>query len=166
MDSTRLYRQFASRKLLQNWNLQFAKEFCHARSMEVNDRVLRRRCGCRRYFYECISTFPVWCPHMLVMCLHVFSWCVKRSARFTTATLLLLKQEERSLFAVLHGLPWCRGPTGFPTVNKGSLIAKQWCSLFWRKRQFHPCSFEVWICLILKHQMQTLASNVLKSWDC
>jgi hypothetical protein len=50
LDSARLYRQFASWKLLQNWNLSLAKEFCHATSMDVNERLLRRRCGYKRCF--------------------------------------------------------------------------------------------------------------------
>ena len=52
LDSARLYRQFASWKLLQNWNLSLAKEFCHATSTDVNERLLRRRCGYKRCFYK------------------------------------------------------------------------------------------------------------------
>ena len=65
----------------------------------------------------------------------VFMMC-KRSARFINATLLLLKQEERNLFTVKHGLPGCRGTAGFPKVNNGrrSITALP-CS---RQAPLHP----------------------------
>ena len=57
LDSTRLYRQFASWKLLQNWKLSLRKQLSHATSMDKNMRLLRRRCGYKRCFYILIYLY-------------------------------------------------------------------------------------------------------------